>query len=163
MPILCQFYAKMPLRNRYFFNMGLTPPPFEQYSHKLHNLQSRTSLIWMQVFNAFSLFALHTYLKMKNSPKNLSTHQTIPKTLPKVKPTRELRAFTKVNTFQSFHMDLFIKSKSGHGFTVREGVRSRYSLSPERRKNSWQLYFNPRHQYLITRVFLVVPQLSEYI
>ena len=37
---------------------------------------------------------------------------------------------------------------------VWEGVRSRYSLSPERRKNSWQLYFNPRHQYLITRVFL---------
>ena len=37
---------------------------------------------------------------------------------------------------------------------LREGVRSRYSLSPERRKNSWQLYFNPRHQYLITRVFL---------
>ena len=33
MPILCQFYVKMPLRNPYFFNMGLTPPPpsFEQY------------------------------------------------------------------------------------------------------------------------------------
>ena len=39
-------------------------------------------------------------------------------------------------------------------FGVWEGVRSRYSLSPEQRKNSWQLYFNPRHQYLITRVFL---------
>jgi len=26
---------------------------------------------------------------------------------------------------------------------LREGVRSRSSLSPERRKNSWSLYFNP--------------------
>ena len=37
---------------------------------------------------------------------------------------------------------------------IGEGVRSRSSLSPERRKNSWRLYFNPQHQYLITRVFL---------
>ena len=28
MPILCQFYVKMPLRNLYFFNMDLTTPPF---------------------------------------------------------------------------------------------------------------------------------------
>lgn len=37
---------------------------------------------------------------------------------------------------------------------LREGVRSRSSLSPERRKNSWSLYFNPWHRYYITRVFL---------
>ena len=27
MPILCQFYVKMQLRNLHFFNMGLAPPP----------------------------------------------------------------------------------------------------------------------------------------
>ena len=37
---------------------------------------------------------------------------------------------------------------------IREGVRSVSSLSPERRQNSWRLYFNPSHQYLITRVYL---------
>ena len=37
---------------------------------------------------------------------------------------------------------------------IGEGVRSTSSLSAERRQNSWRLYFNPLHQYLITRVFL---------
>ena len=40
-----------------------------------------------------------------------------------------------------------------HG-AVWGGVRSRSSLSPERRKNSWSLYFNPWHKCWITRVFL---------
>ena len=36
---------------------------------------------------------------------------------------------------------------------VREGVRSRSSLSAERRLyGDWRLYFNPSPQYLITRV-----------
>ena len=58
-----------------------------------------------------------------------------------------------------FHNNLWwIKLEIKHQLTRTSGwlgVRSRYSLSPERRKNSWQLYFNPRHQYLITRVFLI--------
>ena len=34
MPMLCAFYAKRPLRNRTFFNMGLTPAPLSNNVRK---------------------------------------------------------------------------------------------------------------------------------
>ena len=41
--------------------------------------------------------------------------------------------------------------------SIGEGVRSRYSLSPERRKNSWQLYFNPTaHIYSIEATIISI-------
>ena len=45
MPILYQFYVKMPLRNLYFFLHGFDPaPPLNNFKKKLHNLQRGTSL-----------------------------------------------------------------------------------------------------------------------
>ena len=60
MVILCQFYVKIPLRNLYFLNMGLTPPP-----PLLNNIKKTAGLIkryipkqdgWPPVFNENCLY-----------------------------------------------------------------------------------------------------------
>ena len=67
--------------------------------------------------------------------------------------TKQWECLKKSFSFEkkSQTINIFFTTKA---YWVGEGVRSRSSLSPERRKNSWSLYFNPWHKCWITRVFL---------
>ena len=70
MAISCQFYVKMPLRNLYFFNMGLTPPsPWGAGGvNDIFNLPQDMGNLWSHCVGSVRAKKIGGFVALKNRP-----------------------------------------------------------------------------------------------